>query len=182
MTEAGWISVQERLPEEGQIVLVYNADGVRRASGREYSGAVWGWREESDSCGCCDSFNAGSVTHWMPLPAPPAEQVEQLAPAPGEEGYSGWCWQQAMKFITEIRSPDMPVQKWVEMIHKGWMDYHELAAAVAACRDINDSGEEYSHPNADGAQALANLFGMIDPPQFDEADHGDPEVPGKESD
>jgi len=41
----------------------------------------------------------------------------------------------------------------------------EMEAAVAACRDINDSGEMYSHENADGAQALANLFSMLDEEQ-----------------
>jgi len=43
-----------------------------------------------------------------------------------------------------------------------------ISAAVAVCRDINDSGEEYSHPNADGAQALANLFDMIDASDVEE--------------
>ncbi len=34
---------------------------------------------------------------------------------------------------------------------------------AVACCEINDSGEQYKHPNADGAQALANLFGELTP-------------------
>ncbi len=98
-------------------------------------------------------------------------------PQPGDPGYGDWSWNKALEFLRQMRSPDMPVHQWLEMIHKGWMDYHELVAAVAACRDINDSGEEYKHQNADGAQALANLFSMVDGPQFDEADAPDPEKP-----
>jgi hypothetical protein len=38
-------------------------------------------------------------------------------------------------------------------------------AAVRVCRDINDSGESYHHDNADGAQALANLFSLVTDPE-----------------
>lgn len=173
MTQTGWISVKERLPERYELVIVWRS--TRRARMAMACKGHRGW------IGMFNKRGVSAVTHWMPLPLPPTEQGERLPPVPGSEGYGGWCWWQAMKFIAELRSPDMPVHKWVEMIHKGWMDYHELVAAVAACRDINDSGEEYSHPNADGAQALANLFSMVDPPQFDEAEHENPEAPDKES-
>jgi lysophospholipase L1-like esterase len=78
---------------------------------------------------------------------------------PTEDG-NKWD-QEALDWLHEISAPDMTMLAFVKMIHDGWYKYHELAAAVAACRDINDSGEEYTHPNADGAQALANLFSMI---------------------
>lgn len=38
----------------------------------------------------------------------------------------------------------------------------EIARHAKACKEINDSGEEYSHPNADGAQCLANLFSAVE--------------------
>ena len=34
--------------------------------------------------------------------------------------------------------------------------------AITACRDCNDVGESYNSPTADSAQALANLFSMIE--------------------
>lgn len=40
--------------------------------------------------------------------------------------------------------------------------YILLYNAVRICRDINDSGETYNSPNADAAQALTNLFALID--------------------
>jgi len=101
--------------------------------------------------------------------------AEKRNPTPGDPGYGDWSWAKAIEFIREIRPPDIPVHEWLEMIHKGWLDYHELAAAVAVCRDINDAGEHYTHPNADEtqglknlSQALENLFSLIDPPEFDE--------------
>lgn len=38
----------------------------------------------------------------------------------------------------------------------------KLRKAIIVCRDINDSGETYNSPNADAAQALANLFSLVD--------------------
>ena len=48
-----WISVKERLPEAGQIVLWWN-DDVRMIE-----------------FGSAGSFNGENVTYWMPLPEPP---------------------------------------------------------------------------------------------------------------
>jgi hypothetical protein len=69
----GWISVKERLPEEGVAVLVYgqvlndppDVIGVRR----RYNGDQdWKYTWESE-----DGFilREDDVTHWMPLPKPP---------------------------------------------------------------------------------------------------------------
>jgi Protein of unknown function (DUF551). len=62
LKRGGWVSVKERLPENGQRVLVYYRIGetcditeTRYVAGR-YIG-YWG----------------GGVTHWMPLPEPPEE-------------------------------------------------------------------------------------------------------------
>lgn len=37
-----------------------------------------------------------------------------------------------------------------------------LETAIIACKESNDSGEVYASPTADSAQALANLFEMVD--------------------
>lgn len=64
-----WISVKERLPEEGEIVLACvkcapdNHLEVRQASR---------WCDEAGGWGIYE----GCVTHWMPLPTPPKEETE----------------------------------------------------------------------------------------------------------
>lgn len=54
-----WISVKERLPENGIEVLVVS-DGETGASWHEKG--EFGWAI------------GGTVTHWMPLPEPPEEE------------------------------------------------------------------------------------------------------------
>jgi hypothetical protein len=57
-----WISVSERLPEDGQSVIVF------WSKYREVGEAVFGKVEglfSTDRGGCYD------VSHWMPLPSPP---------------------------------------------------------------------------------------------------------------
>ena len=59
-----WISVRDRLPEEGQSVLIHYVDGwmpvAHLFNGKWYaSGGETSWL---------------SVTHWMPLPEPPKEE------------------------------------------------------------------------------------------------------------
>jgi hypothetical protein len=72
-----WISVKDRLPEEDIAVLVYgqvlndppDVIGVRR----RYNGdQEWKYTWESE-----DGFiyREDDVTHWMPLPEPPKEEV-----------------------------------------------------------------------------------------------------------
>lgn len=62
-----WISVNDRLPDDGQVVLFHERGGVIYCA--EYSVVVDGhaW--------CIDhyDFEANDVTHWMPLPDPPEE-------------------------------------------------------------------------------------------------------------
>ena len=64
-----WISVEDRLPEKDYIyVLVYKKSGETRVSF---------YYSEDDGCGyfeddeCYGSYEALSITHWMPLPTPP---------------------------------------------------------------------------------------------------------------
>lgn len=49
---ARWIPVEERLPEEGEVVLLY------------YGG-------DTDPIAVGKYLGLGGVTHWMPLPEPP---------------------------------------------------------------------------------------------------------------
>jgi Lar family restriction alleviation protein len=59
--EAGWVPVKERLPRQGERVLISNGDEV--LCGRWFDGH---WREQGQA------FSTDlSVTHWMPLPEPP---------------------------------------------------------------------------------------------------------------
>ena len=62
-----WISVEDRLPEEGQIVLVHQKDGFIYCA-ENFAGNVLmspGWFIDNYS------WDAKEVTHWMPLPEPP---------------------------------------------------------------------------------------------------------------
>ena len=60
-----WISVEDRLPEKGQVVLAF---GKKSASTGQYRGfererKFWRWKGNTIRV----------VTHWMPLPEPPKE-------------------------------------------------------------------------------------------------------------
>ena len=57
-----WISVEERLPEDGQTVVIYHP----RWSPVVHNWTGWAFR---DTIGP----NADAPTHWMPLPEPPEE-------------------------------------------------------------------------------------------------------------
>ena len=55
----GWVSVDDRLPKEDDIVLICEAENEIRTA--QYHDGEW-WDN-----GCVFVF----VTHWMPLPTPP---------------------------------------------------------------------------------------------------------------
>ena len=57
----GWISVKDRLPEEGTWVLVWEKQGFAYTD--ELTSG--GWKIGAD--------NGAIITHWMPLPEPPEE-------------------------------------------------------------------------------------------------------------
>lgn len=60
----GWISVEDRLPEPNQKVLISNGDNIGHA--RLHSSSLY-WLIVASN----DGVPLSDVTHWMPLPAPP---------------------------------------------------------------------------------------------------------------
>lgn len=72
-------------------------------------------------------------------------------------------------FLDTLTPPDMTQYAFVVMLHeifeKCGGDVErllEIEKAARVCQEINDSGERYNHPNADGAQAFANLCTLVD--------------------
>lgn len=61
-----WISVEDRMPEIAVRVDVFSR-GERYANAW-YSGEKYGWEHQQ----YYGAFHVGEVTHWMPLPDPPA--------------------------------------------------------------------------------------------------------------
>lgn len=77
----GWISVDERLPDLGTLVLGW--DGALGVFSRDYvPGEGWLWARQSYAWNLTDPSGIEAdddyqVTHWKPLPAPPAAQPQQ---------------------------------------------------------------------------------------------------------
>lgn len=66
--QSKWISVSERLPEPGK-VLVTDGKSVRMTNG------AWFYRASDGETRAPANYGAGiTVTHWMPLPEPPTER------------------------------------------------------------------------------------------------------------
>lgn len=64
-----WVSVEERLPEPGEIALCITSYGVRFVGINEAEGGeVWRYAGLD--------LESRKVTHWQPLPAPPKESSE----------------------------------------------------------------------------------------------------------
>lgn len=59
-----WISVKEKLPERGVLVLVSGGDWVDAAM-FQFSGDLYPLFRHGSG------YTSGDVTHWMPLPSPP---------------------------------------------------------------------------------------------------------------
>lgn len=65
-----WINVDERLPRESEVVLVYNGEILQRIY-TSYNNEVRWWSDE-----CWSSTEKLGVTHWMPLPEAPKGGAE----------------------------------------------------------------------------------------------------------
>ena len=63
MTTRDWISVKDRLPDNGENVLVWNHLGVIALAWINENGD---WEQPSGEC-----YSFPCVTHWMPLPEKP---------------------------------------------------------------------------------------------------------------
>lgn len=63
-----WISVEDRLPEQGGAYIIYA--GIVGIAWYKKGSQLW----ESPS-GLVTEISDGLVTHWMPLPAPPEVEV-----------------------------------------------------------------------------------------------------------
>lgn len=59
----GWISLRDKVPEDGVDVLFYHMDGY------QLTGSVWGGIM---ICAWSHTPLSGSITHFMTLPKPPA--------------------------------------------------------------------------------------------------------------
>ena len=66
-----WISVEEALPEPGQMVLVY----CRSQMYKKHITVSTYTADYSYTRRCYWSRRIRNVTHWMPLPEPPKEEV-----------------------------------------------------------------------------------------------------------
>ena len=70
-TIGGWVSVKDRLPNDGQDVLAYLYNGEEtRTAPFNYDKGTW----YDCVMNCTVAIN--SITHWMPLPEPPKEVSE----------------------------------------------------------------------------------------------------------
>lgn len=64
-----WVSIKDKLPEVGVFVLLWNGHwrGVGRYCGDDVEDDVERWQDETTE------YITPEPTHWMALPAPPAE-------------------------------------------------------------------------------------------------------------
>ena len=65
-----WISVKDRLPEDGTRVMAY-VNGWHEVAWHRKSIREWQFRDEIAFNNETNTY--GLVTHWMPLPEPPKE-------------------------------------------------------------------------------------------------------------
>ena len=68
--DAGWISVKDRLPEDGVFVLVCNDDGHMMIAKYESEMGHWEYKYTNYDHDIWDDDEQGPVCWWMPLPEP----------------------------------------------------------------------------------------------------------------
>lgn len=64
----GWVSAEERLPEENEVVIAIAAGAWSRAGTCRFDGPAEGWHDVETGRRVPDI-----ITHWRPLPAPPSD-------------------------------------------------------------------------------------------------------------
>jgi hypothetical protein len=76
----GWISVRDKLPEDGHTVLVVGKEEIHYGRGPEDTIIGVGYYDQNDKNWCGTGaggyefdwdINYKTITHWMPLPEPP---------------------------------------------------------------------------------------------------------------
>lgn len=73
-----WIACSERMPHRETAVLLWVPVLGRSVEGQWSVGEWWTWRTRTDP----EVYRLGAVTHWMPLPPPPAAQATDAKEAP----------------------------------------------------------------------------------------------------
>lgn len=74
-----WVNASERMPEDGQIVLVTASGKPQSNITLEYAYELAEWSiEEGWILNCWPEWEGAKVTHWMPLPEPPTELEKRL--------------------------------------------------------------------------------------------------------
>ena len=74
-----WMNASERMPEDGQIVLVTVSGKPQSNITLEYAYELAEWSiEKGWILNCWPEWEGAKVTHWMPLPEPPTELEKRL--------------------------------------------------------------------------------------------------------
>ena len=73
LSKPKWIPVTERLPEDGEFVLVCNDDGHMLIAKHETETYEWYYKYTNYDFDIWDNEEQGPVCYWMPLPEPPKE-------------------------------------------------------------------------------------------------------------
>lgn len=71
--EPGWISVKDRLPDDGKFVLVCNDDGKMMIAKYESEVVRWEYKYTNYDWDVWDDDEQGPVCYWTYLPEPPKE-------------------------------------------------------------------------------------------------------------
>ena len=70
-----WIPVTERLPKDGEFVLVCNDDKHMMIAKYETETYEWYYKYTNYDFDIWDNEEQGPVCYWMPLPEPPGEET-----------------------------------------------------------------------------------------------------------
>ena len=69
MTIVTWKSVDEELPDAGNIVMIYMPSSAE---------PIWLGSFDGERWTLCDSWQAPRVSHWAELPAPPGRDFSDV--------------------------------------------------------------------------------------------------------